>query len=160
MFFFFCCASPRSFTVVVLMRDESGYMMLLLLLPFHQQRKPTNTHSKRRNDTAGFPCDSQRPAFISIFTSLCRKTEARFVRGLFVPPVLIAPAVDAFFFQLSIGPDLNKEISSDSGPCSTPASVIGLKDQYPVRKPLSLFRSVCCVLRIDPDRQSVPWSPH
>lgn len=44
-----CCASARSFTVVVLMRDESGYMMLLLLLlPFHQQRKPTNTHQTHK----------------------------------------------------------------------------------------------------------------
>lgn len=65
-------------------------------------------------------------------------------------PVLFAPALDAFFFQLSIGPDFNKEISSDSGACSSPASVIRLKDK--LRKPLSLFRSFCGVVRIDPDR--------
>lgn len=87
-----CCASPRSFTVVVLMRDESGYMMLLLV-PFHQQWTPTITLQNNRNDTAGFPPDSQQPTLINRRSARCPNRDARrrIIRGVY-----FAAALDAF----------------------------------------------------------------
>lgn len=162
-----CCASARSFTVVVLMRDESGYMMLLLLLlPFHQQRKPTNTHQTHKWyrgiplwQRASCPHKHRRFSvsktekkglFLRLFVTLGKNARSRFFLFLFF----------LFPFSCTCSGCVFSTSSRAWHYQGNQPWLRGLHQRsIDSRRVFSLLRLFCCVLRINPARLAGAMEP-